>query len=62
MTPLLADVTAVQNSPALSITLTPAGMHLPADVTTVRLDPIKLQVGRGELLTNMLQMLRLQRA
>ncbi|EIE19123.1 hypothetical protein COCSUDRAFT_59606 [Coccomyxa subellipsoidea C-169] len=58
--PLLADVAAVEEGGLVSVSATPDKMELPAERVAVRVEPLRLKVGRGPLLGKAIEFLASQ--
>ncbi|KAK9904839.1 hypothetical protein WJX75_003587 [Coccomyxa subellipsoidea] len=58
--PLLADVAAVEEGGLVSVTATPDKMEVPSERMTVRVEPLRLKVGRGPLLGKAIEFLASQ--
>lgn len=56
--PLLADTVAVGKGGQVHASVSPAGMCLPSEAYTIRVDPLRLTVGRGQLLDRLVSLLQ----
>lgn len=60
ISPLLSNVAAIQEGGNVDICLTPENLALPAEKTTVRIEPMKLVVGRGDFLSKIVNLVGLK--
>lgn len=60
ISPLLSNVAAIQEGGTVDISLTPENLALPAEKTTVRIEPMKLVVGRGDFLSKIVNLVGLK--
>ncbi|CAL8464610.1 g4145 [Coccomyxa elongata] len=58
--PLLTHVAAVEEGGLVSVTVTPDRMELPSERMAVRVEPLKLKIGRGPLLGKAIEFLASQ--
>ena len=56
----MSNVVAVQEGGKVEVSWTPQGMTLPADRSTLRIEPMKLVVGRGDFLHRVVNLLGLK--
>ena len=60
ISPLLSNVAAIQEGGKIDISLTPENLALPAEMTTIRIEPMKLVVGRGDFLSKVVNLVGLK--
>lgn len=56
----MSNVVAVQEGGKLEMSFIPEGMVLPAEKSTVRIEPMKLVVGRGDFVSKVVNLLGLK--
>lgn len=60
LNPMLRNVVAVKQGGRIMVTGTPEGMALPAERVAVRVAPMQLTLGRGEILDKVLGVVNLK--
>ena len=60
ISPLLSNVVAVQEGGKVQMAFTPQDMTLPAEKTSVQIEPMKLVVGRGDFVSRIVDLLGLK--
>ena len=60
ISPLLSNVVAVQEGGKVQMAFTPQDMTLPAEKTSVQIEPMKLVVGRGDFVSRIVNLLGLK--
>ena len=60
ISPLLSNVVAVQEGGKVQMAFTPQDMILPAEKTSVQIEPMKLVVGRGDFVSRIVDLLGLK--
>lgn len=58
VSPLLADTVKVGEGGQVRASVSPEGMRLPSDAYTIRVDPLRLTLGRGVLLDRLVTILQ----
>lgn len=58
VSPLLADTVKVGEGGQVRASVSPDGMRLPSDAYTIRVDPLRLTLGRGVLLDRLVTLLQ----
>ncbi len=56
----MSNVVAVQEGGKVEVQWTPEGMALPAERSTLRIEPMKLVVGRGDFVSKIVNLLGLK--
>ena len=56
----MSNVVAVQEGGKVEMSFTPDGMTFPAEKSTVRIEPMKLVVGRGDFVSKVVNLLGLK--
>ncbi|KAL3146757.1 hypothetical protein ABBQ38_014741 [Trebouxia sp. C0009 RCD-2024] len=60
ISPLLSNVVAVQEGGKVQMSFSPEGMALPAEKTSVHIEPMKLVVGQGDFVSKIVNLLGLK--
>lgn len=60
ISPLLANVVAVQEGGKVQMSFSPEGLALPAEKTSVHIEPMRLVVGRGDFVSKIVNLLGLK--
>lgn len=60
ISPLLSNVVAVQEGGQVQMAFTPQDMVLPAEKTSVQIQPMRLVVGRGDFVSRIVDLLGLK--
>ncbi len=60
ISPLMSNVVAVQEGGKVEMRWTPEGMALPAERSTLQIEPMKLVVGRGDFVSKIVNLLGLK--
>jgi len=60
ISPLMSNVVAVQEGGKVEMRWTPEGMALPAERSTLQIEPMKLVVGRGDFVSKIANLLGLK--
>ena len=60
ISPLLSNVAAIQEGGKIDISLAPQNLALPAEQTSIRIEPMKLVVGRGDFLSKIVNLVGLK--
>ena len=58
VSPLLADTVKVGEGGQVHASVSPEGMRLPSEAYTIRMDPLRLTLGRGMLLDRLVNILQ----